>query len=154
MSDIFFMQAAYGQALLALDQSEVPVGAVVVKNGEIIGAGYNQVISRSNPCAHAEILAIEQAGRALSNYRLNDTSVYVTLEPCAMCAAALVHARVARLIFAVRDIKAGAAGSVLNLLSGKPFNHRVIMDEGILEKPCADLLKTFFITQRQHFNTG
>ena len=139
------MDQAYQQALIAREQGEVPVGAVLVDaNNQCIGRGFNQVIQQHDPSAHAEIIAIRAAGRALNNYRLNHTTLYVTLEPCCMCAAALVHARVARVVFATRDFKAGAAGSVFNLLQGHPLNHRVCIDEGVMQEICAAFLTDFF----------
>jgi len=149
VSDLQWMEEAYALALKAADQGEVPVGAVVVdQDNQRIGEGWNQVIRLKDPTAHAEIMAIRQAAQVLDNYRLQHTTLYVTLEPCCMCAAALVHARVARLVFATRDIKAGAAGSVFNLLQGHPLNHRLQIDEGFMQAQCATLLADFFKTRR------
>ena len=143
------MKEAYALAKKAEEQGEVPVGAVLVdENHQPIGRGFNQVITKNDPTAHAEIEAIRDAGACLNNYRLDHTTLYVTLEPCCMCASALVHARVKRLVFATRDIKAGAAGSLLNVLQGHPFNHRVHIDEGIMQKECALLLAHFFKNRR------
>lgn len=149
MSDLQWMEEAYALALKAADQGEVPVGAVLVdQDNQRIGEGWNQVIRLKDPTAHAEIIAIRDAAQALANYRLQHTTLYVTLEPCCMCAAALVHARVERLVFATRDIKAGAAGSVFNLLQGHPLNHRLQIDEGFLQAQCAALLADFFKNRR------
>lgn len=149
MSDIFWMAQAYGLALKAKEQGEVPVGAVLVSDGNsLIGSGWNQVVQTNDPCAHAELLAIRTAAAKLNNYRLLNTTLYVTLEPCSMCAGALVHARIERLVFATRDFKAGAAGSVHNLLRGYPFNHQVYIDEGIMQHECAELLTDFFKNRR------
>lgn len=143
------MQQAYEQALHAEKQGEVPVGAVLVgPDHGLLGAGCNQTIQRHDPCAHAEILAIRQACQAIGNHRVSDSTLYITLEPCAMCAGAIVQARLARIVFATRDFKAGAAGSVYNLLQGYPLNHRVQIDEGIMQHECATLLGDFFKARR------
>ncbi len=142
------MQQAYEQALKAYHLNEVPVGAVLVIDEQLVSGSYNRVITDSDPSAHAEMVALRKAAQALGNYRLTQATLYVTLEPCAMCAGAIVHARVARLVFATRDFKAGAAGSVYNLLKGYPLNHQVQIDEGILEKECAQLLHQFFKIRR------
>lgn len=149
MSDQFWMQKAYEQAILALDLGEVPVGAVLVsKEGVILGIGHNTIETSHDPSAHAEVNAIRMASKNLQNHRLIDTTLYVTLEPCAMCAGLLVHARVQRLVFATRDLNAGAAGSVYNLLQGYPLNHKVIIDEGLMQQECAQLLFNFFADKR------
>ncbi|WP_019216711.1 tRNA adenosine(34) deaminase TadA [Legionella tunisiensis] len=144
------MAQAYDFALTAKEQGEVPVGAVLVAddNTTLLGRGWNQVIQTNDPCAHAELIAIRAAAACLQNYRLLNTTLYVTLEPCSMCAGALIHARIARLVFATRDFKAGAAGSVYNLLQGYPLNHQVQIDEGIMQQPCATLLADFFKSRR------
>lgn len=143
------MAKAYDLANRAKEQNEVPVGAVLVDaNNNLLGSGWNQVIQTNDPCAHAELLAIREAAKQLNNYRLLDTTLYVTLEPCVMCAGALVHARIKRLVFATRDFKAGAAGSVYNLLQGYPLNHAVLIDEGIMQEQCAHLLSDFFKLKR------
>ncbi len=145
MTDSFWMAKAYELALKAKAQGEVPVGAVLVSGDNLLlGSGWNQVRNSHDPTAHAELVAIREAAKDLENYRLLNTTLYVTLEPCAMCAGALVHARIARLVFATRDFKTGAAGSVFNLLAGFPLNHRVQIDEGIMQKECAELLSNFF----------
>jgi tRNA(adenine34) deaminase len=127
---------------------EVPVGAVVVRNGEIIGEGWNQPISANDPSAHAEIMALRAAGQRLRNYRLTDSTLYVTLEPCAMCAGAIVHARVARVVFGAPDPKAGAGGSVFNLLTNDRLNHRAEVTGGVLAEACGALLRRFFEARR------
>ena len=143
--DSFWMTQAYNLAVNAKAQGEVPVGAVLVSQDNILlGSGWNQVIQRNDPTAHAEIVAIKAAASSQCNYRLLDTTLYVTLEPCCMCAGALIHARIARLVFATRDFKAGAAGSVFNLLQGYPLNHKLRIDEGYLQHECASLLTDFF----------
>lgn len=150
MNDLYWMAKAYDLAVQAGKENEVPVGALVVNSqGQLAGTGYNQVLKTGDPCAHAEIIAIRNAALSLANYRLDDCTLFVTLEPCCMCAGALVHARIRRLVFAARDIKAGAAGSVYNLLKGYPLNHEVIIDEGLMQKASADLLVNFF--QRRRF---
>lgn len=147
-NDKDWMTYALQLALTAKKQGEVPVGAVVVIDNQLMGEGYNQVITRNDPSAHAELLAIRQASDAIANYRLKKSTLYVTLEPCCMCAGALVHARVERVVFACRDVKAGACGSVYNLLRGYPLNHQVWIDEGILQRECAAVLTEFFKHRR------
>lgn len=150
MSDLFWMQEAYQLALLAREQGEVPVGAVLInQQKEIIGRGWNQVVQKNDPSAHAELLAIREAAHASQNYRLDNTTLYVTLEPCCMCAGAIIHARIKRLVFATRDFRAGAAGSVFNLLQGVPLNHRVQIDEGVMQEESALLLVDFFKDRRE-----
>lgn len=139
------MQEALSLARLAETEGEIPVGAVLVDaHHQIIGRGSNQMIQRCDPTAHAEILAIRQAGFSLNNYRLLNTTLYVTLEPCCMCAGAIVQARIRRLVFATRDFKTGAAGSVYHLLRGYPLNHQVQVDEGLFQCEAASLLSEFF----------
>lgn len=145
MTDKFWMQQALQLAVQARAEGEVPVGAILVsENNQLLGQGWNQVLQERDPTAHAEMVAIRAASRHLGNYRLQNTTLYVTLEPCCMCAGALVHARIKRLVFATRDLKAGAAGSVHNLLHGYPLNHQIQIDEGILQHDCALLLTNFF----------
>ena len=152
MDDRYWMQQAYEQALCAEQQAEVPVGAVLVgSDNRLLGAGGNQTIQRHDPCAHAEILAIRKACQSVGNYRLPDSTLYVTLEPCVMCAGAIIQARIARVVFATRDLKAGAAGSVYNFLQGYPLNHLVQLDEGIMQQECAALLSNFFKERRSIF---
>ncbi|KTD59795.1 tRNA-specific adenosine deaminase [Legionella sainthelensi] len=145
MNDQYWMCQAYEQALLAQTEGEVPVGAVLVsKENQLLGAGRNLIQQSHDPSSHAEIHAIRQASQRLHNHRLLDTTLYVTLEPCAMCAGLMIHARISRLVFATRDFKSGAAGSVYNLLQGYPLNHKVQVDEGIMQAECASLLSEFF----------
>jgi tRNA(adenine34) deaminase len=133
----------------ASTQGEVPVGAVLVRDGEIVGEGWNQPISTNDPSAHAEILALRDAGRRLGNYRLPGTSLYVTLEPCPMCAGAIIHARVARVHFGAADPRGGACGSVFDLLpSDSRFNHRTDCTGGLLAVACGELLQNFFRSRR------
>jgi len=127
---------------------EVPVGAVIVKEGAIVGEGYNRPISGSDPTAHAEIVAMRAAAQTLGSYRLLNTTLYVTLEPCAMCAGAMVHARIQRLIFGAADPRAGAAGSIFNIVQSAALNHRVEVEGGMLAEPCVKLLKDFFAARR------
>lgn len=139
------MQKAFDQAKIAQSEGEVPVGAVLVSSsGELIGIGRNSLQHSHDPSDHAEFKAIRQAASALKNHRLLNTTLYVTLEPCVMCAGLLVHARIKRLVFATRDVRAGAAGSAFNLLSGHPLNHQVIIDEGVMQQECSALLAGFF----------
>ncbi len=147
-SDLQFMRLALEQAECARSQAEVPVGAVLVHAGVVVARGANCPIGTCDPTAHAEIMALRAAGRALGTYRLIDTTMYVTLEPCAMCAAAIVHARVGRLVFGAWDPRAGAVGSTLNLLALPSQNHRVDAFGGVLMEECAALLQTFFATRR------
>ncbi len=147
-ADIAFMQQAMLQAEEARGLGEVPVGAVVVLDDTVIGRGCNRPITNHDPSAHAEIVAIRRASEQLKNYRLTGASLYVTLEPCIMCAGAILHARIDRLIFAARDQKYGAAGSKLNLLESEFLNHRTGVTAGVLEQESEDLLKTFFESRR------
>ena len=152
-SDLDFMHLALAEAQAAQAVGEVPVGAIVVSPlGEIIGRGNNHVLRTSDPTAHAEIVALREAGRALGNYRLltpeGGSTLYATLEPCAMCAGAILHARIARLVFAARDPKAGACGSVLSVMNHPALNHRVEVVEGVLGEECSTLLTTFFRARR------
>ncbi len=149
MRAIDWMQQALNLAERARDEGEVPVGAVVVgPDNHLLGVGWNQVISRKDPTAHAEMIAIQDAAKRLNNYRLEQTTLYVTLEPCCMCAGAMVHSRIQRLVFGTRDFKAGAAGSVYNLLKGYPLNHQTQIDEGILQSQSAQILLDFFESRR------
>ncbi len=144
-----FMERAMILAEKAAASGEVPVGALLVKDGEVIGEGWNRPIASNDPTAHAEIMALRAAGSTLGNYRLPDTTLYVTLEPCSMCAGAIVHARVERVVFGAYDPKGGAAGSVFNLLpSDQRFNHRVEVTAGIMAEECGNQLKAFFKAKR------
>jgi tRNA(adenine34) deaminase len=146
--DIIFMRAAIEQAKKALEQGEVPVGAVLVKGDNIIARAHNSPITLRDPSAHAEILTLRQAAQKLKNYRLINTELYVTLEPCIMCCGALLHARVKKLVFGAYDSKTGAAGSVYDFTSQKELHHSVEVEGGILEEDCRHLLQTFFRKRR------
>ena len=142
------MQVALTQAQLAWEQGEVPVGAVVVCDGEIVATGFNQPIGRHDPTAHAEIVALRAAADKLGNYRLPGCTLYVTLEPCIMCSGAMMHARLARVVFAATDPKTGACGSVLNLFDEARLNHHAEVSGGVLGEQCGALLKEFFAMRR------
>lgn len=142
------MSQALAFAELAEEAGEVPVGAVVVEDGQIIASGCNRPIADSDPTAHAEIVALRQAAARKGNYRLPGTTLYVTLEPCAMCAGAIIHARVARVVFGARDPRAGAAGSVFDLLQNDQLNHQAKVTDGVLAAECAALLQQFFRDRR------
>lgn len=146
--DKIFMREAISLAKQAQAIGEVPVGALIVHEGLVIASAYNQSISTNDPTAHAEILALRQAGDYLNNYRLLNTTLYVTLEPCAMCAMALVHARVSRVVFGAYDYKTGAGGSVYQLLDDEKMNHQLEFCSGVLEVECATLLSDFFKMRR------
>lgn len=146
--DVRFMSRAMELAQAAQTAGEVPVGAVIVKDGSIIGEGANQPIATHDPTAHAEIVALRAAARTLSSYRLLDTTLYVTLEPCPMCAGAMVHARVKRLVYACTDLRAGAAGTVFNIVQHPELNHRLECTGGVLADPCRDMLRSFFLARR------
>jgi tRNA(adenine34) deaminase len=148
-SDEYFMREALRMAQKAYDANEVPVGAVVVREGKIIGRAYNQVELLKDATAHAEMLALTQAEAAVGDWRLIDCDLYVTKEPCAMCAGALVHTRVRRVIFGCADPSAGAAGSVMNLLQIPQWNHRCDIASAILQDECAAILQDFFRTKRK-----
>ena len=147
-SDQYFMSEALRQAVKAYEAGEVPVGAVVVREGRIIARASNQVELLNDATAHAEMLAVTQAEGAVGNWRLNDCTLYVTKEPCPMCAGAIVHVRLARVVFGVSDPKGGAAGSALNLLQFPTLNHRCEITAGVREAECRQLLQTFFAEQR------
>lgn len=146
--DKLFMQRAFELAKKAEVLNEIPVGAVVVHQGKIIGEGYNKSILLNDPSAHAEMIAIRQAGQQLNNYRLLDCTLYVTLEPCPMCAGLLVHSRIKRLVFASKDLKTGAAGSAFDLLRNTKLNHRLTVDNGIMSDECSEMLSGFFKRRR------
>ncbi len=149
ISDMQAMQAALDEARLCGDSGEVPIGAVVVLDGEIIARGQNRVLRDNDPTAHAEIVALRAAAARLGNYRLNGCTLYVTLEPCAMCAGSMIHARLDRLVFASTDPKAGAAGSVLSVLNHPQLNHLMDVGQGILGEESAELLRNFFRERRR-----
>src|SRR5579864_7529726 len=142
--DEYFMRLALREASQALEHDDVPIGAVIVHEGEVIAAAGNERELRADPTAHAELLALREAARRLGSWRILDSVLYVTLEPCAMCAGAIVLARVPRVVFGAGDPKAGAAGSVLNVLATEQLNHRPQVEEGLLAEECADLLRSFF----------
>ena len=143
-----FMQQALSQAQLAAAAGEVPLGAVLVRDGQIISTGFNQPITNSDPSAHAEMMALRAAAQSESNYRLPGTTLYVTLEPCTMCAGAMLHARVERVVFGATDSKTGAAGSVLNVFSEKQINHQTQVEGGIMGEECGQVLRDFFKERR------
>ncbi|MDK1024627.1 MAG: tRNA adenosine(34) deaminase TadA [Gammaproteobacteria bacterium] len=147
-NDAGWMNCAVELANRSIALGEVPVGAVLVLAGEIVGEGWNQPISHSDPTAHAELIAIRDAALTLQNYRLVDTTLYVTIEPCTMCAGALVHARIARLVFGAREPRAGAIVSSARVLDNPGLNHRIEVTEGICEAACSDLLSDFFKHKR------
>ena len=142
------MKRAFQLAKKSEEYDEVPVGAIVVYKNQIIGEGWNQPISSHDSTAHAEIMALKNAGKKIGNYRLPESTLYVTLEPCVMCAGAIVHARIAKLVFAVEDKKTGACGSVFNLVQAEELNHYVEVEKGVLEKECRILIQDFFKEKR------
>jgi tRNA(adenine34) deaminase len=148
IDDEHWMREALRLAQHAAAQQEVPVGALVIYNSNAIGEGWNQSILQSDPSAHAEIMALRAAANSLGNYRLINTTLYVTMEPCVMCAGAMLHARVGRVVFGAYDSKAGAAGSVFNLLSDPRHNHSIAVTGGVLKKDCMDILQEFFLLRR------
>jgi tRNA(adenine34) deaminase len=148
ISDLDAMQEALAEARKASAAGEVPIGAVIVCRGEMIARGQNSVIRTSDPTAHAEIVALRQAARTFGNYRLNGCTLYVTLEPCVMCAGAMVHARLDRLVYAATDPKAGACGSVLSIINHPQLNHQMKLEQGVLADQCAELLRSFFRDRR------
>ena len=148
MNDEDYMRAALEQARQAGACDEVPVGAVVVLDGEIVDRGFNQPIGRHDPTAHAEIMALRDAATRLGNYRLPGCALYVTLEPCVMCSGAIMHARVARVVFGARDPKTGVAGSVLDLFAEPRLNHHATIEGGLLADDCGRMLSSFFAARR------
>lgn len=149
MNDTTFMQMALSLAEEASKNGEVPVGAIVIKDGVVIGRGSNAPIMQHDPSAHAEIQAIRDAAKQLGNYRLVDCALYVTLEPCAMCAGAIQHARIARLVFGASDPKTGACGSVINLMAEEKLNHHTEVTGGVMAHECGSLLSQFFASRRK-----
>ena len=147
-ADDHWMRCALERACQAEKEGEVPVGAVVVLDNEIIGEGWNQPIGLSDPSAHAEIAALRAAARRQRNYRLPGATLYVTLEPCVMCVGAIMHARIARVVYGASDPKTGAAGSMFELLGSDKFNHRVEVTRGVLAEQCSELLRNFFQSRR------
>lgn len=151
MRDKYWMQQALLLAEKAFSAGEVPVGAVLINNAdELIGKGWNQMVTSHDPTAHAELLAIREAARHVKNYRLAEATLYTTLEPCCMCAGAIINSRINRIVFATRDFKVGAAGSVYNLLQGYPLNHKTQIDEGPYQEISAKLLTDFFKLRRKY----
>ena len=142
------MEAALAEARKATEAGEVPIGAIAVCQDAIVGRGQNRVLRDNDPTAHAEVVALREAAGALGNYRLNGCTLFVTLEPCAMCAGAMIHARIDRLVYAAADPKAGAAGSVLSVLNHPRLNHQMQIEQGILSEESGDLLRSFFRERR------
>src|SRR5690349_12670081 len=148
-SDAQYMDLALAEARKAEQANEVPVGAIIVLEDAVIGSGFNQPISSNDPTAHAEIMALRKAGESVRNYRLSGATMYCTVEPCMMCAGAIIHARIARLVFGTPDPKAGSAGSIYNVLTDPRLNHRVEVVSGVREDECAALLRDFFAKRRR-----
>ncbi len=154
-ADDVYMRLALDQARLAYAAGEVPVGAVVVDGqGQVLGAGYNRTLLDADPTAHAEVVALRAAARQLGNYRLPGLALYVTLEPCVMCIGAMLHARLARVVYGAHDPKTGACGSVLDVGAVAQLNHHTTVSGGVLAQPCADLLRAFFRERRKKENTA
>ncbi len=147
-ADEILMRAALDEARASATEGEVPIGAVIAVNGVIVGRGQNRVLRDVDPSAHAEMVAMRVAAQAIGNYRLVDCDLFVTLEPCAMCAGAMIHARLRRLVFGAADPKAGAAGSVLEVLNHPRLNHQMVVTAGILAEECGALLRDFFRERR------
>lgn len=154
MQDVIYMQQAIAQAHNAWALGEVPVGAVIVKDGQVIATGFNQPIGTHDPTAHAEIMALRAAATILGNYRLPGCELYVTLEPCVMCAGAMMHARLARVVFGAPDPKTGACGSIVNLFEQERLNHHTVVTGGVLADECGTLLKSFFAERRRAAQRG
>lgn len=148
-ADIAFMQHAMTLAAKAEAIGEIPVGAVLVEDGKIIGEGFNQAITLNDPTAHAEVMALRDAGQQLNNYRMINTTLYVTLEPCVMCSGSLVHARVERVVYGAKDYKTGAVESVMKLLEHDSHNHKVESIGGVLEQECSEQISRFFKRRRE-----
>lgn len=149
LGDAFFMREAISLARAAECLGEVPVGAVIVLNGEIVGRGFNSPIGENDPTAHAEIAALRDASRNLGNYRLPGCELFVTLEPCAMCAGAIMHARIGRVVYGARDPKTGVHGSVVDLFGVERLNHHATVEGGVLAEECSALLTSFFASRRK-----
>ncbi len=144
-----WMQVAISEALLAMDENEVPVGAILVQENILIAQAHNQPIKKNDPTAHAEIEVLRRAGEKLQNYRLAKTTLYVTLEPCAMCLGAMIHARIERVVFGASDPKSGVCGSTIDLSSESIFNHQISFSGGVLELECKNILQSFFKLRRK-----
>ena len=153
MSDAKYMSMAMELARQAWQAGEVPVGAIVALNDEIVGRGFNQPITQHDPSAHAELMALRDAGRRIGNYRLPECVLYVTLEPCVMCAGAIMHARIKRIVYGAPDPKTGAAGSVVNLFQEMRLNHHTEIEGGVLAAECGELISGFFKERRARFNS-
>lgn len=147
--DEFWMRHALKLARIAQEQGEVPVGAVLIRGDQIIGEGWNRPIDQHDPTAHAELMALRQGGKVLKNYRLLATTLYVTLEPCVMCAGAMVHSRITRLVYGASDAKTGAAGSLIDVLRHPGMNHQIEVCAGVLADECAAMLSDFFRLRRE-----
>ncbi|WP_159566880.1 tRNA adenosine(34) deaminase TadA [Budvicia diplopodorum] len=152
-TDEYWMRYALELAKKADNEGEIPVGAVLILDNEIIGEGWNRPIGKHDPTAHAEIMALQQGGGALQNYRLLNTTLYVTLEPCVMCAGAMVHSRIQRLVYGAKDLKTGAAGSLLDVLGHPGMNHQVEVISGVLADACSAYLSDFFKRRREQIKT-
>lgn len=148
MQDEDFMRLALDLAKKAQDKGEIPIGALIVKDGQVIGQGFNSPIALHDPSAHAEIVALRASGATLNNYRLTDCTLYVTIEPCVMCAGAIMHARIKRLVYGAADLKTGACGSVVNLFAERKLNHHTTVQGGILSQESGSLLSNFFANKR------
>ena len=153
LNDEYWMRHALRLARVAWEQGEVPVGAVLVQGDRVIGEGWNRPIGQHDPTAHAEIMALRQGGKVLENYRLLDSTLYVTLEPCVMCAGAMVHSRITRLVYGARDEKTGAAGSLIDVLGHPGMNHQINIEEGVLAETCAAMLSDFFRMRREQIKS-
>jgi len=147
--DITWMELALAEARMAAEAGEVPVGALVINNGEIVGRAGNRNLRDHDPTAHAEILALRQAAQHLGNHRLTGCTLYATIEPCAMCAGAVIHARIARLVYGAKDPKAGAAGSILDVINHPRLNHKMEVVSGVLGERCSEILQDFFRRRRE-----
>ena len=147
--DLYWMEYALRLADKAEQHGEVPVGAVLVLDDKVIGEGWNLVISQNDPCAHAEIMALRDGGKTISNYRILGATLYVTLEPCAMCAGAIVHSRVQRVVYGANDLKTGAGGSVFNIMVDPKLNHQVELESGLMAEQCANKISDFFARRRK-----
>ncbi len=152
--DLNYMRQALAQAQCALEAGEVPIGAVMVRNGVVIARGYNLRNTKKNPLRHAEMDVIDAAAEIVGDWRLEDCVLYVTVEPCPMCAGAIVQARIPRVVFGTRNKKAGCAGSILNILNEPRFNHQVSVTEGILQEECSEIMKRFFRRFRKNIQTS
>jgi len=152
INDQKWMQIAIAEAKKANKEDEIPVGAIIVRNDELIAQSHNQPIVTNDPSAHAEIQALRIAGKKLKNYRIKDSTLYVTLEPCAMCFGAIMHARIERIVYGAHDPKTGVCGSCIDLTNSKVFNHQIHVEGGILENACSKLLQDFFKIRRNKLN--